>query len=145
MTPPPPNTPPPNTPPPNPPPSNSNSAAPNTPAPATTPSKTAPILMASAVVLFVLLVLQVARPGQAPTPEPPADPFAPLASAQAGADRVGDYTLLNIRTNNNDVLVVLDQRSETLNYYQADQKGVQFRGRERIIDLIAAARRANRR
>ncbi|MGE3107199.1 MAG: hypothetical protein AB7G11_02870 [Phycisphaerales bacterium] len=69
---------------------------------------------------IVLLVLVAVRLGAVMTPA-----HASEAAGGAGADvvsRVGDYTILTLGADNDDVLVVLDGRNESLSAYRIKNK-----------------------
>lgn len=76
----------------------------------TTPARPRNIaLTCSAVLLSLVLLFQLTR----------AEPAA-LAAADVGS--VGDFTMLNLATSSEDLLLVLDGRNETLSVYRVVNK-----------------------
>lgn len=90
-------------------------------------------LLASAMVLAGLLVVQAGRlTGGAPA----AASYADLVASG------GDFVALAVDGGNEDVLVVLDQRTEELLVYQPRaQSSVEFKGRQSLREVFYTARR----
>lgn len=87
-------------------------------------------LCASAVVLLVLIFSQIGR-------------LAGGTPAMADlVNQSGDYQMLAVHGGLDDVLVVVDQRSESVLVYRATQTGVQFFGRRDLKEIFFQARQA---
>ena len=99
----------------------------------TSEPKTRPsALWASAFVLIALLLIQ-AQPLLA-------QPFA-QHSAQGGmVSQVGQLTVMTAEAGNDDVLLVLEGRSEELFVYRADRNGVQLQQRLQVPKLFQDAK-----
>jgi len=87
-------------------------------------------LVCSAMVLSTLLAIALVRSG--------APASAGMVDLVASA---GDFAMLTTDGGSDDVLVVLDQRSESLLLYRvANQQRVEFYGRQSLKDLFTTAR-----
>lgn len=87
-------------------------------------------LGASAAVLLVIVLSQIGRLA---------------AGNMASADLVnqsGDYQMLAVHGGLDDVMMMVDQRSESVLIYRATQSGVQFFGRRDLKELFFQARQA---
>ena len=90
------------------------------------------VLWASAAALAGLIVVQLTRIG-APT----------LVMADLVAQS-GDFALLTFSGGNDDVLLVLDQRTESLLMYGVrGQNALEFKGRQDLRELFFDARRVS--
>lgn len=69
--------------------------------------------------------------------------LAPQPSWADVAAQSGDYAALTVDSGVDDLLVVLDQRTESLMVYHVkNQTSLEFRGREDVRDLFTQARRS---
>ena len=102
----------------------------------TQPTSRATPLWASAFVLLALVLIQaeplVAQQGGL---------LGGKGGAQAGmVSQVGQLTVMTADSGNDDVLLVLEGRSEELYVYRADRNGVQLQQRLQIPKLFTDAR-----
>jgi hypothetical protein len=87
-------------------------------------------LSLSAGALLVLILVQIGRIGSA------SPAFADLVNQSA------DYQMLTVHGGLDDILVVVDQRAESVLVYRATQSGVQFFVRKDLKELFFQARQA---
>ncbi|MDX2145931.1 MAG: hypothetical protein SFZ23_00275 [Planctomycetota bacterium] len=115
--------------------------------PERSPSSPLP-LVASAVLVLALALTQVGRLLESGrmTPEQAAHAFAPVpgvsdARAAGMVSSIGDYTVMTTTTSNEDLLVVLDGRSEDMYVYRVDGSNqMQLVQRLNISQAFAEAR-----
>jgi hypothetical protein len=100
----------------------------------------ATLLWASAFVLAGLIIVQLGRIGDRRSVA-----LADFPAGMMGSDvvsRVGDYTVMTFSAGNDDVLAVLDGRSEELFTYRVKNLNqFEFLEREKLADLFSVARR----
>ena len=88
-------------------------------------------LWASAFVLFALLIIQV---------EPLMGQLAQHSASAGMVSQVGQLTVLTADAGNEDVLLVLEGRSEELFVYRTDRNGIQLQQRMQIPKLFQDAK-----
>jgi hypothetical protein len=89
-------------------------------------------LWASAFILFALVLIQ-AQPLLA-------QPFGQHAAQAGMVSQVGQLTVLTADAGNDDVLLVLEGRSEELFVYRTDRNGIQLQQRMQVPKLFQDAK-----
>lgn len=100
-------------------------------------------LVASAIILFALIMVQAGRAagGGVPTTDRARDAaFAASMSMSDVVSRVGDFTLMSFDGGNDDVVLVLDGHAEELFAYSIEnQKTVKLLARYKLADIFRQA------
>lgn len=100
-------------------------------------------LIALAVVLSGLITFSiVGRAGSSPATDSLAGIFSPAVAKADLVNQLGDFQMLAVDGGSEDVVLVIDQRSEAILIYNAQQNGLKFLGKRDIRDIFLQARTA---
>ncbi|MGD9690632.1 MAG: hypothetical protein AB7K52_13185 [Phycisphaerales bacterium] len=90
------------------------------------------LLTATALALAVLIGVQLTRLSG-----------TLIGGTSASADvvnQLGDFQMLSVDSGKDDVVIMIDQRTESLLVYHATQTGLKFLGRRDVKDIFSQAR-----